>query len=570
MKIKNIVSRTLAASLMAASVLAGIGATEAGATLPTYGLSNLTFSAGTLSSSTGATSFSESATTYYLTVPAGTTSLTYTPTLDATQASTCTNAAASTFTGAYIIGNLGNPVTLTSGSPTTVSLYGANAAGISGLQVSTPTAVGCNSTFYFIHIYEAAPAGSPQAASPFASPSMNISSSGGNVTVTGSNLNTVTSVSLSWITNCSGTCTQNTQSVTPTAQSATSLTFAVPNTTSVNAFYASLVSTSPAFTYYLDTIFVRSSLAGNFYGIGTMNQSLSVGSGPGAGGGSLTLYGRFYGLTPTIQFGTTAAANVSVTPGTDWYTSPTGSWDTVVVTVPAGTGTVNVAASTSAGAALSPTYTYTYTSGQQQQQAPAAIVTTPVTNVTAVMNNGVATVSWGFPASNGGAAISGYTVTASPGGATCTTTNNGCNIDGLNPGTSYTFSVVANNSAGKSAAAVSNAVSYTAPVATPPAGVLVGHFYLTGNAPGVVPFTGVAMGKGAADLWINGLTNNGGVAIDSFQYSVNGGAWTTINPSATGDFIIKGLMKGAASIRLRAVNAIGTGVASPAHVIVIK
>ena len=35
MKIKNIVSRTLAASLMAASVLAGIGATEAGATTPT-------------------------------------------------------------------------------------------------------------------------------------------------------------------------------------------------------------------------------------------------------------------------------------------------------------------------------------------------------------------------------------------------------------------------------------------------------------------------------------------------------------------------------------------------------
>jgi hypothetical protein len=53
---------------------------------------------------------------------------------------------------------------------------------------------------------------------------------------------------------------------------------------------------------------------------------------------------------------------------------------------------------------------------------------------------GTAFTTWGI--ANG---ATGYTVTATPGGATCTTAQNYCVISGLTPGDSYNFSVVATN-----------------------------------------------------------------------------------------------------------------------------
>ena len=44
------------------------------------------------------------------------------------------------------------------------------------------------------------------------------------------------------------------------------------------------------------------------------------------------------------------------------------------------------------------------------------------TGVTAVGGSGQVTVSWGAPLYNGGSAIVGYSVTASPGGQSCITT----------------------------------------------------------------------------------------------------------------------------------------------------
>ena len=68
-----------------------------------------------------------------------------------------------------------------------------------------------------------------------------------------------------------------------------------------------------------------------------------------------------------------------------------------------------------------------------------------------------ASVFWNRPADDGGAEISGYTVIASPGGSTCTTTTTSCSFAGLENGRSYTFRVSALNRIGTGVPATATA-----------------------------------------------------------------------------------------------------------------
>lgn len=91
------------------------------------------------------------------------------------------------------------------------------------------------------------------------------------------------------------------------------------------------------------------------------------------------------------------------------------------------------------------------------------------TNVTATAGNGTATISFDAPVSDGGSAITGYTVTSSPGGFKGTSaTASPITVTGLTNGTAYTFTVVATNCLGDSAASAASAsVTPAAPQATP-------------------------------------------------------------------------------------------------------
>lgn len=104
-------------------------------------------------------------------------------------------------------------------------------------------------------------------------------------------------------------------------------------------------------------------------------------------------------------------------------------------------------------------YTFTVVAwsqaGSSAPSLPSAKVTpgtTPgaPTGVTATAATKSAVVKWTAPASSGSTPLLGYTVTAAPGGHTCSALapNLQCRVAGLRAGTSYTFTVAAKNSYG--------------------------------------------------------------------------------------------------------------------------
>lgn len=99
---------------------------------------------------------------------------------------------------------------------------------------------------------------------------------------------------------------------------------------------------------------------------------------------------------------------------------------------------------------------------------PPATPPAAPTAVQATAGTGSATVAWTAPADDGGSPVTTSTVTASPGGATCTTDGVSCVVTGLTDGRAHTFTVVATNAAGDSAPSAASApVTPSAPPGTP-------------------------------------------------------------------------------------------------------
>ena len=163
---------------------------------------------------------------------------------------------------------------------------------------------------------------------------------------------------------------------------------------------------------------------------------------------------RNFGTSPTLSATATSGLPVGFTSATNGVCtiSPTGT----LTFVTAGTCTIDADQPGDATWNAATTVGRTFTVN--------AIVPAAPTIGTATPGDTQATVSFSPPASNGGATITGYTVTSNPMGATGTGAGSPITVNGLANGVSYTFTVTATNSAGTgSASAPSNAVTPAAP-----------------------------------------------------------------------------------------------------------
>ncbi len=169
-------------------------------------------------------------------------------------------------------------------------------------------------------------------------------------------------------------------------------------------------------------------------------------------------------------------------------------------------------------------------------------------------------VSFTAPVDNGGSAISGYQYSTDAGAtwhdrtdgqpATATTmTISALSTDGLTPlanGTTYNVEIRAVNAAGDGPG---SAVAVGIPVTVP-------------DAPTI---SSVASENGALGIAFTS-GSNGGSAVTSYQYSVDGQAWTDTGTLSPG-FTISSLVNGTSySVQVRAVNSVGTSAPSISRV----
>jgi len=218
--------------------------------------------------------------------------------------------------------------------------------------------------------------------------------------------------------------------------------------------------------------------------------SISVYATNDAGGGEVSTSSTL--ITPRTLAG--APTNVSISPGdkqlgVSWRApSSNGGSAVTSYTVTAQPGSVTctaIAPSTtcnllglSNGSVYSVTVVATNPAGDSVASttvtgSPVTIPGKPTISATEPGSNSVL-VRWRAPSATGGASVTSYTVVASPGGNSCTTTGAVlfCTVTGLDNGTTYAFTVTATNTAGTGSASASyNGVPAT--IASAPRSVTV-------------------------------------------------------------------------------------------------
>ena len=181
-------------------------------------------------------------------------------------------------------------------------------------------------------------------------------------------------------------------------------------------------------------------------------------------------------------------------------------------------------------------------SAKSNPVTPAAVPGQP-TGVKATAGNAQAKVSFTAPASNGGSAITSYTVTASPENITKDGKASPITITGLTNGTAYTFTVTATNKIGTGLPSDPSAPVKPVTVPDAPTGVAA----VAGNAKATVSFT-APMSDGGSEITLYQVTSSPGGRKKA----------GTVSP-----IIVTGLTNGTAyAFTVKAKNAKGFGAAS--------
>ena len=251
-------------------------------------------------------------------------------------------------------------------------------------------------------------------------------------------------------------------SVVATAGSAqASVAFTAPSSTGGASITSYTVTSSPGgFTASGATspIIVTGLTNGTAYTFTvTATNSAGAGSASGASGSATPLGSQSitfanpgaknFGTTPTLTATSSSALTVSFTSSTSGVCTITSGG--VLAFVAAGTCTINSdqAGNSSTSAATQVTQSFTV----------SPVVPGAPTIGTATASSGQTSVAFTAPASTGGASITSYTVTSSPGSFTASGSSSPIVVTGLTNGTAYTFTVTATNSAGTGTASGASA-----------------------------------------------------------------------------------------------------------------
>jgi uncharacterized repeat protein (TIGR02543 family) len=187
-----------------------------------------------------------------------------------------------------------------------------------------------------------------------------------------------------------------------------------------------------------------------------------------------------------------------------------------------------------------------YTSKICSVSAPSA----PSSITATLVDTQTVTVSFSAPTSNGGAPISAYLVTSSPGAITKKVNQElggSVTVTGLSSGTTYTFTVIASNW-GKSSLPSTSSNAVTTP-----------------NLPGSPTIgTSTLTNPTTASVTFSAPSNNGGSTITRYTaVSSPDGRTGTVNQAGSGSISVTGLSPGAAyTFTVIATNAVGDSVPS--------